>query len=330
MQPSRLYETEDYIGRTMLRGGSHDTNYDDDDDDDDRRRRDNTNDEEEGAVEVDNDAGNRNNVEEEEGEVDEEEEEEEEDDDDEDETTTVPASSATAAGAAATLYANALTTITAVPTLESMAGLRELSMQEAICWQLSSAKPGNGVEQIRDPSLDTYWQSDGQTQPHWIQVHFARRVAISHVCLFLDYSLDESYTPKKITVLAGMTHQDLQEAVPVIELNEPSGWCIFPLQSPPDPLNDFLDDEEVGGATHPDEDDQEISIRYNQRNVVRVHVVRISIQSMHQNGRDTHVRQLRIYGPRSSTTGQPPFGVAGPTASSSSLSMGRRLSRTHY
>jgi anaphase-promoting complex subunit 10 len=110
--------------------------------------------------------------------------------------------------------------------------LREIG-KEALCWQLSSAKPGNGVEQIRDASLDTYWQSDGTKQPHWIQVHFARRVAVSHVCLYLDYSLDESYTPKKVGVQHGMTNQDLQAAVhpsnTQIEFNEPVGWCIVPL-----------------------------------------------------------------------------------------------------
>ena len=190
--------------------------------------------------------------------------------------------------------------ISAVSDLKSLQGLRELG-PEAVCWQLSSAKPGNGVEQIRDPSLDTYWQSDGQTQPHWIQVHFARRVAISHVCLYLDYTLDESYTPKKISVDAGMTHQDLQQAVPETDLTEPSGWVIFPLRSPPDPLDD-LDDVNFTtsnneGEAH-DKDPDRIQDIYNNKNMVRAHLVRISIQAMHQNGRDTHVRQVRLYGPR--------------------------------
>ncbi|KAL7580992.1 hypothetical protein ACA910_005805 [Epithemia clementina (nom. ined.)] len=131
--------------------------------------------------------------------------------------------------------------ISAVSNLSSLSHLREIG-KEALCWQLSSAKPGNGVEQIRDGSIDSYWQSDGTKQPHWIQVHFARRVAISHVCLYLDYALDESYTPKKIWVDHGMTNQDLQGAVypenTEIEFQEPVGWCIVPLSSPPDPLDE--------------------------------------------------------------------------------------------
>ena len=82
-------------------------------------------------------------------------------------------------------------TISAVSSLSTLSHLREIG-KEALCWQLSSAKPGNGVEQLRDGNTDSYWQSDGTKQPHWIQVHFARRVQISHVALFLDYTLDES------------------------------------------------------------------------------------------------------------------------------------------
>eukprot|EP00980_Cylindrotheca_fusiformis_P023427 scaffold10476_cov142-Cylindrotheca_fusiformis.AAC.2 len=119
--------------------------------------------------------------------------------------------------------------IHAVPNLDSLYGLREIG-REALCWQLSSAKPGNGVEQIRDQSTDTYWQSDGVRQPHWIQVHFGRRVALSHVCLYLDYNLDESYTPKHLSIIVGMTTQDLTPAIypinTLVELNEPVGWCV--------------------------------------------------------------------------------------------------------
>jgi anaphase-promoting complex subunit 10 len=55
------------------------------------------------------------------------------------------------------------------------------------------------VEQLRDQSLDTYWQSDG-TQPHNITVQFPGRTSVSELCLYLDFGLDESYAPKKICV----------------------------------------------------------------------------------------------------------------------------------
>jgi anaphase-promoting complex subunit 10 len=177
--------------------------------------------------------------------------------------------------------------IKAVPNLDSLFGLREMG-REALCWQLSSAKPGNGVEQIRDGSVDTYWQSDGNSQPHWIQVSFGRRVAISHVCLYLDHKNDESYTPRRLQVQVGMTDQDLISAMhpPMtqVEFHDPVGWCIIPLSAPPDPLDDYCPTAGKGGA--------------GQRGIVRAHLVRISVLSMHQNGRDTHVRQVQLYGPR--------------------------------
>lgn len=189
--------------------------------------------------------------------------------------------------------------IPAVGTLDSLYGLREIG-REALCWQLSSAKPGNGVEQIRDQSTDTYWQSDGVSLPHWIQVHFARRVPISHVCIFLDYNLDESYTPKQLTVQVGMTTQDLVPAIhpanTMVELSEPVGWCIIPLTAPPDPLDDDDDEEEEEDDAENTEGQQQ-SIKQRRR-LVRTHMIRITVQSMHQNGRDTHIRQVQLYGPR--------------------------------
>ena len=74
---------------------------------------------------------------------------------------------------------------------------RELG-SEAV-FTISSSKPGNGVEQLRDNNLETYWQSDGQF-PHFINIQFLRKVSINKICLYLDFSLDESYTPKKISL----------------------------------------------------------------------------------------------------------------------------------
>ena len=54
-----------------------------------------------------------------------------------------------------------------------------------------------GVEQIRDDNADTYWQSDG-AQPHLINVQFHKKMTVLEVALYLDYSLDESYTPKRV------------------------------------------------------------------------------------------------------------------------------------
>ena len=144
-------------------------------------------------------------------------------------------------------------------------GLRELG-SDAV-FTISSAKPGNGVEQLRDNNLETFWQSDGQA-PHLVNIQFVRKTSVSKLCFFVDYGLDESYTAKKITVKTGLTQHDLVD-VAAIELLEPSGWCHINIK-----------DTENG--------DQPL----------RTHLIQMRIQSMHQNGRDTHIRQIKIFGPR--------------------------------
>jgi anaphase-promoting complex subunit 10 len=188
----------------------------------------------------------------------------------------------------ATTIAAAKNSIRAVPTLDSLYDLRDLG-RDAVCWTLSSAKPGNGVDQIRDSSVETYWQSDG-SQPHCIQVVFARRVAVSHVCLYLDFNLDESYTPKKVRIETGMTLHELQTVL-LVELSEPVGWCILPLEAPPDPL-DYYDDDNNNNSNH-DENAKSTNHRH-----IHTHLIQITVLTMHQNGRDTHVRQVKLFGPK--------------------------------
>lgn len=186
--------------------------------------------------------------------------------------------------------------IAAVPNLDSLSHLREVGLSDAVSWQLSSAKPGNGVEQLRDPSNETYWQSDGVSQPHWIQIHLHRRLPVTHVALYLDYQLDESYTPKTVRVETGMTTQDLcagPENVSM-ELHEPAGWCILPVRAPPDPLS-ADDTDDVNNNNNNAAADVDVANN-------KAHLIRISILSMHQNGRDTHVRRLALFCQRTAAT----------------------------
>ena len=60
------------------------------------------------------------------------------------------------------------------PTLEEDTRMRREIGALAV-WSVTSAKPGNGVELLRDDNLDTYWQSDG-AQPHLVNIQFQRKV----------------------------------------------------------------------------------------------------------------------------------------------------------
>ncbi len=171
-------------------------------------------------------------------------------------------------------------------------------------WSLSTAKPGNGVEQLRDDNTDTYWQcaprplrtphpaprgaraprasptpraparSDGP-QPHLINIQFAKKMRVHEICIYTDFKLDESYTPSKISIRMGSTFHDLQE-VHVEELNEPSGWVTI-LPPPPEDA-----EEPASAAARP----------------LCTHFIQVAILANHQNGRDTHIRQIKIYTPR--------------------------------
>lgn len=186
---------------------------------------------------------------------------------------------------------NEPTVYSALRTLQSLSHLRDIS-DAAVAWQVSSAKPGNGVEQLRDPSTETYWQSDGTTQPHYIQIHFHRRLAVTHVALYLDYQLDESYTPKTIRLETGMTSQDLTCAASqneCMELNEPAGWVVFPVYSS---VDHAPHDHSFHNSSNPNQQHCSTS---------KAHLLRISILSMHQNGRDTHVRRVALFAERAPT-----------------------------
>lgn len=87
-------------------------------------------------------------------------------------------------------------------------GLREIS--SLATWTLSSAKPGCGLPQLRHPSTSNFWQSDGP-QPHTLTLHFFKLVAIVKLRIYLDFELDESYTPTKMMFFAGMSEGGLVE-----------------------------------------------------------------------------------------------------------------------
>jgi len=143
-------------------------------------------------------------------------------------------------------------------------GLKEIG--NLASWTVSSCKPGCGVDALRDDDTGLFWQSDGP-QPHHLNIHFSRLVSILSIRIFLDFEADESYTPTRITLLAGTGYHDL---IPFAALNfeQPKGWLDVPL-------------DHVGGG--PD------------GKTLRAFLVQVRIVENHQNGKDTHVRGLKIY-----------------------------------
>lgn len=131
-------------------------------------------------------------------------------------------------------------------------------------WSLSSAKPGNGVERLRDGRFDTYWQSDGNL-PHLINIQFARKMTLTEIEFYVSFEMDESYAPSKVSVRVGNHQQDVHE-VALLDYEEPEGWMKVPL-------------------------------RDSDNNPIRAFLVQLAILNNHQNGRDSHIRQIKIYSP---------------------------------
>jgi len=149
-------------------------------------------------------------------------------------------------------------------------------------WSVSSSKPGFEVEQLTDPSTSTFWQSEGP-QPHNINIQFPRRMAIGQISLFLDIGLDDSYTPQKISVRAGSYHGDLQE-VKLLELDNPRGWVHCQLGNLVEGEDeDWTDPEALG---------------------IRANLIQLAILANHLNGKDTHVRHIRIFAPKQAESAQ--------------------------
>jgi hypothetical protein len=92
-------------------------------------------------------------------------------------------------------------------------------------------------------------------------------VYIRAIRIHLDFEADESYTPTRIILFAGTGYHDL---IPfsTLEFAQPKGWIDVSL-------------DHVGGG----EDGK----------TLRAFLVQVRVMENHQNGKDTHVRGLKIY-----------------------------------
>lgn len=208
-------------------------------------------------------------------------------------------------------------------------------------WQVSTAKPGNGVEQLLDHNPGTFWQSDGP-QPHTISAQFCAKLKVSEVGLYLDYAADESYTPAMISVLAGANAHDLRLVRRLRKFEAPNGWIRIPMGENPSVMDDDEEDEDTDQEIADEADHEELAarnartlLRNQQRekkvisrqleldvkrkkdergvngelqamrdySVTKTHMIRIVIHCNHQNGRDSHVRMVRALGPKQQVTG---------------------------
>ncbi|KAJ5725275.1 uncharacterized protein N7483_006632 [Penicillium malachiteum] len=196
--------------------------------------------------------------------------------------------------------------------------VREISSLAS--WTVSTSKPGCGVAALRHPSPQQYWQSDGP-QPHYLTLHFFKLVAIVRIRVYLDFELDESYTPTKMIFLAGMGGNDLVEFA-TWEGDGPCGWVDVPLEGVGGrnggwvQENTHLRDRNAKNNRHKSQAHGYDHIQQGEGsdaesfdgvdpisdeldpycgNVLKAMVVQMRIVENHQNGKDTHVRGFQVF-----------------------------------
>ena len=100
-----------------------------------------------------------------------------------------------------------------------------------------------------------------------VTIHFVRRVEIRAIRFYVDYKNDESYTPTHIIFYAGTGNHDLIQFAEV-PLTNPVGWQDVPIAN-------------CGGG--PD------------GHSLCCWIVQMHIKENHQNGKDTHIRGIKIF-----------------------------------
>ena len=153
-----------------------------------------------------------------------------------------------------------------------------------------------------------------------LTLHFFKLVAVVKVRVYLDFELDESYTPTKIVFLAGMGGNDLVEFA-TWQGEGPCGWIDIPLEGvggrsggwvtqrttsrekgqgqkqrkkPLEHDDDFLGDLDDDDDTDLDEIIDDMNDPYA-GSVLKAMVIQMRVVENHQNGKDTHVRGFQIF-----------------------------------
>lgn len=156
--------------------------------------------------------------------------------------------------------------------------------------------------------------------PHLVNIQFARRTAVTHVSLYMDFKEDDSYTPSKVRILAGTHFHDLVE-VRTREMKEPLGWKHFILDKFDD--GNESDEHDEGDSSDSDADSRSSSFDKGRHTVrpaeagsaskdekayvpygvskrhapIHAFLVQICILSNHAAGKDTHIRGIHVFGP---------------------------------
>jgi anaphase-promoting complex subunit 10 len=125
-------------------------------------------------------------------------------------------------------------------------------------WTVSTVKGGYAISSMFNRSEDDFWQSDA-IPPHWIGAQFSAQTFLSKLSVFLAVDRDDTYTPVELVIYIGNDPTSLAE----FKTAEPSklqGWVDVDLN-------------------------------------VSTIFLKVAITKNHQGGRDSRIRQIRLFGP---------------------------------
>lgn len=154
-------------------------------------------------------------------------------------------------------------------------GIRKLSLMEDLVnisnlayWKASSFKISNPIENVINDDPESYWQSDG-VQPHIVDIYFNKRVELALLAIFFGFEIDESYSPKVVKLYIGDSIPDLiyYEEWHIGKITQ---WYTKKFPS----LQDTDGEQNIP---------------------IKCHILRLAFPVNHDNGKDTHLRGVRIF-----------------------------------
>ena len=141
-------------------------------------------------------------------------------------------------------------------------------------------------------------------------VALTRQPVPQELALYLDHKADESYTPKNVSVRVGNSLADLKARGPAlapppltrqaqevcnVTLEEPKGWLHLSLLPPVVAGLEGCVRAQLALARR-----SRPRQHCSERKAPRAYLVQVAVVGNHQNGRDTHIRQAKVFGPRQS------------------------------
>ncbi|KAL6950232.1 hypothetical protein ACO0QE_000908 [Hanseniaspora vineae] len=142
-----------------------------------------------------------------------------------------------------------------------------LDVTNMVYWKASSSKADRPIGNITDANPATFWQSDGFL-PHIIEAHSVKKLSLTSINMFFSLTMDESYSPYLIKVYAGNGLLDLT-LIRTLEVLNVNGWVSFRF-GPGSESSDTLECQ----------------------------YLKFIIYTNHQNGKDTHLRGIRLLNKR--------------------------------